>query len=100
MTINRFDKFADWCADTIASTKFFLFAVVTVVLWMFSFPLFKNVDTWQLVISVILNILSWLALVLLHNTQHRFELATNKRLRAIEEQGHELEDPVEDEGQL
>ncbi|MDQ4144917.1 MAG: low affinity iron permease family protein [Actinomycetota bacterium] len=97
--MNRFDRFADWCADTIGSTKFFLFALVTVVVWLFSYPLFKSFDTWQLVISAVLNILSWLALVLLHNTQHRFELATNKRLLAIEEQGHGLQDQVEDEGQ-
>jgi low affinity Fe/Cu permease len=97
--MNRFDRFADWCADTIASTKFFIFAIIIVLVWLLTFPLFKSVDTWQLVINAVLNILSWLALVLLHNTQHRFETATNKRLRTIEERGHELRDPVEDEGQ-
>ena len=97
--MNRFDRFADWCAELIASTKFFMVAIVIVVVWAVSFPLFKSVDTWQLVINVVLNILLWLALVLLHNTQQRFEQATNQRLRHIEEHGHNLEDPVEDEGQ-
>lgn len=99
-----FDKFADWVADHVASPWFFMFCAGLVVGWLPSYLIMPNqvsgkLDTWQLVINTATTIITFLLVALLHNTQHRFEEATNKRLEAIVEAIEGITDPVEDDGQ-
>lgn len=99
--MNKFDAFADRVAEWVASAVFFIFCVVMIVIWLPSYYLFhKNSDTWQLVINTTTTIITFLLVALLHNTQHRFEKATNIRLVHLEEHIESVPgDPVEDEGQ-
>lgn len=94
-----FDRFADFVADQVAHAWFFAFCVLLVLLWGPSIIVFKNPDTWQLVINTTTTIITFLLVALLHNTQHRFENATNARFQALLEVLTGVEDPVEDEGQ-
>lgn len=96
---SAFDRFADWTADRVASAVFFVLCVVLVAAWAPSLPLWGSVDTWQLVINTATTILTFLMLALLHNSQHRFEAATNARLEEIVEKLEGAADPVDDEGQ-
>lgn len=93
-----FDRFADWVAEFVATAYFFSFCVLLVLVWGPSLPVFGNVDTWQLVINTATTIVTFLLVALLHNTQHRFEEATNRRLQVIMAKLG-VEDPVKDEGQ-
>ena len=94
----RFDVWADWCADFVASVYFFAFCVLTVLVWLPSYFLFSSMDTWQLIINTFTTVATFLMLALLHNDQHRYQQSTNARLQAIMKKLG-VEDPVKDEGQ-
>lgn len=96
--MSAFDRFADWTAEVVSRAGFFIFCVALVVLWAPSIVLLRNVDTWQLVINTATTIITFLLVALLHNTQERFEDATNARLEEIIE-ALGIHDPVQDEGQ-
>lgn len=82
-SVNWFNRFADQAAKVVAHVGFFLFCVLLVLVWGPSIILIKNVDTWQLIINTATTIITFLLVALLHNTQHRFEDATSRRLEAI-----------------
>jgi low affinity Fe/Cu permease len=83
--VSPFDRFAERCADIVASAAFFSFCVLLCVLWAPSLPLFGSVDTWQLVINTITTVVTFLLVALLQNTQRRFEQATDEREDALAE---------------
>lgn len=93
-----FDRFADVAAKVVAHPAFFVGCLLLVVVWAPSILVIKNLDTWQLVINTATTIVTFLLLALLHNTQSRFERATNARLENIE-QCLGVDDPVGDHGQ-
>lgn len=93
-----FDRFADRAERTVAHAGFFSFCVAMVVVWGISYPVFGSVDSWQLVINTTTTVITFLLLALLHNTQVRFQDATNKRLEDLEE-SVSGGDPVADQGQ-
>lgn len=102
--MSTFDRFADRVADLVAHAGFFIFCVILIVVWAPSFfimpkKLPPQTDTWQLVINTATTIITFLLVALLHNTQHRFEKATNQRFETLLEAIEGAEDPVEDEGQ-
>lgn len=94
-----FDRFADWTAEVVAKAWFFIFCVLLVVCWVPSILILGSVDTWQLIINTVTTIITFLLVALLHNTQHRFENATNERLVLILEELTNFSDPVDDPGQ-
>jgi low affinity Fe/Cu permease len=55
-------------------------------------------ELWHLALNSPTTAVTFLLVALLHNTQHRFEVATNRRLEEIIEAVCG-EDPVQDEGQ-
>jgi low affinity Fe/Cu permease len=78
-----FDRFAEHAAHFVSRAWFFVFCVLLVVLWMPSLPLFRTVDTWQLVINTVTTCITFLLVALLQNTQWRGDRATNEKLDAI-----------------
>lgn len=94
----RFDRFADGAAEHVARPWFFMACVLLVVVWAPSLLAFRDLDVWQLLINTATTIVTFLLVALLHNSQHRFETATNRRLQALLE-AHGVEDPVADPGQ-
>lgn len=98
--MTTFDRFADWVAEKVASAVFFIFCVVLCIVWLPTiFIPHMSVDTWQLIINTLTTIITFLMVSLLHNTQHRFEYATNSRLQHLLETLEATHDPVQDEGQ-
>lgn len=96
--MTRFDRFADAVAKMVAQAWFFMFCIMTVVIWGPSIVFVKKIDTWQLIINTATTIITFLLVALLHNTQHRFENADNLRWQAFFKY-FGLEDPVKDPGQ-
>ena len=52
-------------------------------MWLPSYFVFRDVDTWQLVINTATTIVTFLLVALLQNSQRRNELAMNAKLDAL-----------------
>lgn len=66
-----FDKAAQWTAKQCGKAHTFVAAIVVVILWGVSGPLFGFSDTWQLVINTGTTIVTFLMVFLIQNTQNR-----------------------------
>jgi len=78
-----FNKFADKIGRVVSHAAFFAACVLIVLLWVPSFFIVGNIDTWQLIINTLTTIITFLLVALLQNTQQRFEDATNEKLNAL-----------------
>ncbi|MBS0431492.1 MAG: low affinity iron permease family protein [Proteobacteria bacterium] len=83
-----FTRFAQWSARAAGRPLTFLFAVLIVIVWAVSGPVFHFGDTWQLVINTGTTIITFLMVFLIQNTQNRDSMAVQGKLdeliRAIE----------------
>ena len=82
-TSETFDRFAERASDLVSEAAFFLACVLLVVLWVPTYFVFRNVDTWQLLINTATTIVTFLLVALLQNSQRRNELAMNAKLDAL-----------------
>jgi low affinity Fe/Cu permease len=80
---NGFDRFAAWASNFVSHAVFFLACVALVVIWVPSYLVFRNVDTWQLVINTATTIVTFLLVALLQNSQRRNEDAMHAKLDAL-----------------
>lgn len=82
-TSGTFDRFAAHASDFVSEAVFFLACVLLVVVWLPSYFVFGDIDTWQLVINTATTIVTFLLVALLQNSQRRNELAMNAKLDAL-----------------
>ncbi|HVW66967.1 MAG TPA: low affinity iron permease family protein [Candidatus Peribacteraceae bacterium] len=75
-----FGKFAKWTATASGHPLTFLLAVLIVVVWLVTGPLFGYSDTWQLVINTGTTIITFLMVFLIQNTQNRDSVAMQIKL--------------------
>jgi low affinity Fe/Cu permease len=68
---DRFSHFAARTGEIMGSYWAFLLAILTVVVWGITGPLFQFSDTWQLVINTGTTIVTFLMVFLLQNSQNR-----------------------------
>ncbi len=68
---SRSERIADTVARIAGSTKAFFAAVLIVVVWALTGPLFDFSDTWQLVINTGTTIVTFLMVFLIQNSQDR-----------------------------
>jgi low affinity Fe/Cu permease len=78
-----FDRFAGLASTFASRAPFFAFCVLLVVVWLPSFFLIGNIDTWQLIINTLTTIITFLMVALLQNSQTRADQATQHKLNAI-----------------
>lgn len=94
-----FTRFANVTASAAGKPLTFILAVVVVLVWGFSGPIFGFSDTWQLVINTGTTILTFLMVFLIQNTQNREAMAVQLKLDelicAIKEANNEVLD-IED----
>src|SRR3954447_17710965 len=81
--VGFFDRFAGAAALLASRAFFFAFCVLLVVLWVPTYFLLQDVDTWQLVINTVTTIVTFLLVALLQNTQTRSDQAVQHKLNAI-----------------
>ena len=67
----KFDRFAQWLANHSGRPMSFVIALMLIVVWGASGPLFDFNDTWQLVINTSTTIITFLMVFLIQNTQNR-----------------------------
>ncbi len=81
--VGPFDRFAGWSSKIASRAAFFTFCVLLVVVWLPSFFLIRNLDTWQLIINTVTTIITFLMVALLQNSQTRTDQAVQHKLNAI-----------------
>src|SRR6201995_3335669 len=79
-TDSLFTRFARATSSTAGRPGTFILAVVVIVAWALSGPLFHYSDTWQLVINTGTTIVTFLMVFLIQNTQNRDSLAVQLKL--------------------
>ena len=83
-----FAKFATHASDVLGRAWVFLVAVLVIVVWAVTGPIFRFSETWQLVINTGTTIVTFLMVFIIQNTQNRDAIATHVKLdellRAIE----------------
>jgi low affinity Fe/Cu permease len=75
-----FSRFASRIARWVGHPYMFLFAVLTLIVWAVSGPVFHFSDTWQLVINTGTTIVTFLVVFLIQNTQNRDAKALHLKL--------------------
>jgi low affinity Fe/Cu permease len=81
--LTRFDRFADAVGRFTAKSWFFAGCALLVLLWLPSYFLVGEVDTWQLLINTPTTIVTFLLVALLQNTQTRSDKAVHAKLNAV-----------------
>jgi low affinity Fe/Cu permease len=66
-----FTDFAKWIAEAAGHPISFSFALLTIIVWGASGPMFDYSDTWQLVINTGTTIVTFLMVFLIQKTQNR-----------------------------
>ncbi len=66
-----FEKFAQKMAHLAGSSSSFICAVVLILVWIVSGPIFGFSDTWQLIINTGTTILTFLMVFIIQNTRNR-----------------------------
>ena len=75
-----YTRSARWIAQLSGRPMTFLLAVVLIVVWLISGPVFGFSDTWQLVINTGTTIITFLMVFLIQNTQNRDTVAMQLKL--------------------
>ena len=85
---SRFARFATAASRAAGRPLTFVIAVVSIVIWAASGPLFGFSDTWQLVINTTTTIVTFLMVFLIQNTQNRdaeaMHIKLDELIRAVE----------------
>ena len=81
--VGPFDLFAGWSSKIASRAAFFTICVLLVVVWLPSFFLIRDLDTWQLIINTVTTIITFLMVALLQNSQTRTDQAVQHKLNAI-----------------
>jgi low affinity Fe/Cu permease len=75
-----FDRFAHWASHASGRPATFTLAVLVVLVWAVTGPLFKFSDTWQLVINTGTTVITFLMVFLIQSTQNRDTAAIHIKL--------------------
>ena len=83
MIYRFFEALARWTTVTAGSTTAFILALLTIVVWLVTGPLFDFSDTWQLVINTGTTIVTFLMVFLIQRTQNKDSLALQMKLNEL-----------------
>lgn len=93
-TDKLFSRFASFSAGLVGSPYMFLFALLTIIVWLVTGPIFHYSDAWQLIINSWTNIVTFVVVFLIQNAQNRDSKAINLKLdeliRSLEHARNEM----------
>jgi len=78
-----FTRFAKWTSHAAGHPATFVAAVLVLLVWAVSGPIFGFSDTWQLVINTGTTIITFLMVFLIQNTQNRDSAAMQLKLDEV-----------------
>jgi low affinity Fe/Cu permease len=78
-----FERFAAWITKKTGSTPAFIMALLLVVVWAATGPIFHYSETWQLVINTGTTIITFLMVFLIQKTQNKDSLAIQLKLNEL-----------------
>jgi low affinity Fe/Cu permease len=77
------ERFSQKATQATGTSKAFILALLVIVVWGFTGPLFNFSDTWQLVINTGTTIITFLMVFLIQRTQNKDALAIHLKLNEI-----------------
>jgi Low affinity iron permease len=81
--LSIFDRFAEAASEFASHAVFFIGCAFVVLLWLPSYFIIRNLNTWQLIINTLTTIITFLLVALLQNSQRRSEQAVHLKLDAL-----------------
>jgi low affinity Fe/Cu permease len=76
----KFGQLANYVAEASGNPSIFGAAALTVVLWLATGPVFAYSDTWQLVMNTWTNVVTFLMVFLIQNSQNRDSSALQAKI--------------------
>ena len=94
-----FERFAHWATYWTGSSWAFTLALLAIIIWLFTWPLFNSFDTWQLIINTATTIVTFLMVFLIQRSQNKelmaLQIKLNELLAAVKGASNRLID-IED----
>jgi len=78
-----FDKFSAMVTKITGSSWAFLVAVIFIIAWAVSGPLFKFSDTWQLVVNTVTSVITFLMVFIIQQSQNKDTMALQLKLNEL-----------------
>ncbi len=82
-TANFFERFSQFASEFAGTTIAFIMAVMLILGWLITGPLFNFSDTWQLVINTTTTIVTFLMVFLIQRTQNKDSRALHLKLNEL-----------------
>ncbi len=79
----RLEQCSSWATAATGSNFGFIFAVLLVVVWLLTGPVFHYSDTWQLVINTGTTIITFLMVFLIQRSQNKESMAVQLKLNEL-----------------
>jgi len=83
--LSIFDRFAEAASEFASRAVFFIGCTLVVLLWLPSYFIIGDLNTWQLIINTMTTIITFLLVALLQNSQRRSEQALHLKLDALDD---------------
>ncbi len=80
---NLFERFANWATKATGSATAFIIAVVIIMVWGITGPVFHYSDVWQLVINTGTTIVTFLMVFLIQKSQNKDSKAIHLKLNEL-----------------
>jgi len=80
---NLFERFSNWATIATGSSAAFITAIVIIIVWGVTGPIFKYSDTWQLIINTGTTIVTFLMVFLIQKSQNKDSKAIHLKLNEI-----------------
>jgi len=80
---NLFERFANWATKATGSAGAFILAVIIIIVWAVTGPVFKFSDVWQLIINTGTTIVTFLMVFLIQKSQNKDSKAIHLKLNEL-----------------
>jgi len=81
--IHFFERFSNWATAATGSSSAFILAIVIIIVWLVTGPVFKYSNTWQLIINTGTTIVTFLMVFLIQKSQNKDSKAIHLKLNEL-----------------